>query len=298
MPPKRKRIYLDEVSGTSVDTRSDTTRKGYHEGRASSVQSRSYHPIVDLYNFIEEKSDTRTPGLNIGIINVPLPGNINSAISRASGIKGLIPRFNKFAEYYGYTPVGKGASIAEAERVIKAGLKQHNTFYRGLSVPKDKSTINKALGKEATEKEVLEYMAKNGSIDPNNTYFSPDNRASQYARQGDVAVVTRKYKLGEDPYTWLDDADFVYNTTPATSVAPKGQINYPWAGKAIEKAPPGEVRINPEDYIFEGWLPKTEWEYGAYVPVKEFKGSKNLYFNEAAGHHKPKFRLGGKYAII
>lgn len=43
---------------SNVDTRSDTTRKGYHEGRTSSAQSRSYFPLLDFYNAVEEKSQT------------------------------------------------------------------------------------------------------------------------------------------------------------------------------------------------------------------------------------------------
>lgn len=228
----------------------------------------------------------------------PVPGmrSPKAIIDRAKQIKSLVPRYNAFAKFYGYDPVPNEASIEQAEKVIRQGLKQHNTFYRGLDVPKDKSSINKVLGKEATDEEVLDYMARNGSRDPNNTYFSPDARAAQYTRNGNVAVVTRKYNLGENPSTWLDDADFVYNAAPATTVAPKGQVNYPWAGSEIQ-SPASEVRINPEDYNFEGWLPNQSWEYGTFVPVKNFKGSKNIYFNEAAGGHKPKFKDGGSIHI-
>ena len=182
----------------------------------------------------------------------PTPGlkNPKAIINKTNEIKSLIPRYNNFAKFYGYDAVPNGADIKQAEQIIRQGLKQHNTFYRGLTVPKDKSSINKALEKQVTDEEALEYMAKRGSKNPNNTYFSPDERAAQYTKNGKVAVVTRKYSLGENPQTWLDDADFIYDTTSATSMAPKGYVNYPWAGKAIEKVAPGEVRINPEDYNF------------------------------------------------
>ena len=40
-------------TNSNVDTRSDTTRKGYHEGHASSAQSSNIHPFLDFYNFFE-----------------------------------------------------------------------------------------------------------------------------------------------------------------------------------------------------------------------------------------------------
>ena len=204
----------------------------------------------------------------------------------------LVPRYNKFAEYYQYPQVPEGTSLGEAEQIIKNGLDRHNTFYRGLHMPSEEETaaIRNIIGKNATDREVLEYLAKVGSRDPYNTYLSLDDRAGQYARNADIAILKRKYKLGDSPSTWIEDADFVYDTTPATGVVKKGSVNYPWASKSmIEKAPPGEVRMHPDDFTFEGWLPVKEWEYGKYVPAEEFKGSNNLYFNEAAGHHKPSF---------
>ena len=46
----------------NVDTRSDTTRKGYHEGKMSSAQSNNYHPFIDMYNAIEDYTNTNKPG--------------------------------------------------------------------------------------------------------------------------------------------------------------------------------------------------------------------------------------------
>lgn len=47
---------------SNVDTRSDTTRKGYHEGKMSSAQSNNYHPFIDMYNAIENYTNTNKPG--------------------------------------------------------------------------------------------------------------------------------------------------------------------------------------------------------------------------------------------
>ena len=213
-----------------------------------------------------------------------------NAANRTQEIQNLVPRYNKFAEYYGYDTVPEGVSAQEAENLIKEGLKQHNTFYRGLTYPEGEKleAVKKVLGENASREEVMDYLAKAGSRDPNNTYFSLDERANQYARTGDVARYTRKYTLGDNPATWLEDADFAFDTTPATSFAPRGSVNYPWAGSYIKEAP-GEVRINPEDVIFEGWMPKTTWEYGEYVKPSEYRANRNLYFNENAGGKKPSF---------
>lgn len=99
MPTKNKRFHLDEVPITSVDTRSDTTRQGYHEGRGSSVQSRSYHPFVDFYTAIEEKSRTVPKDSNVFMGDAPAVSiatpmqvvratrNVNKVVNAAKKIK-------------------------------------------------------------------------------------------------------------------------------------------------------------------------------------------------------------------
>lgn len=244
------------------------------------------------YEALEKLPSARAKTLGLREAAAPQITAENAA-NRAQEIQNLIPRYNKFAEYYGYNTVPEGVSTQEAENLIKEGLKQHNTFYRGLTYPEGEKleAVKKVLGENASREEIMDYLAKSGSRDPNNTYFSLDERANQYARTGDVARYTRKYTLGDNPATWLEDADFAFDTTPATSFAPRGSVNYPWAGSYIKEAP-GEVRINPEDVIFEGWMPKTTWEYGEYVKPSEYRANRNLYFNENMGGIKPTYSDG------
>lgn len=234
-----------------------------------------------------------------GITPTPGISNAKDILSKTNSIKALIPKYNKFAKYYGYDIIPDGTSIDDAEKLIKTGLDRHNTFYRGITMPEEQDVvaIKNIIGKNATDREVLEYLIRKGSRNPNNTYLSPDARSAFYAKDGDIAILKRKYKLGDNPENWLKDADFKYDTTPATKLAPENTVNYPWAGSFIEKAPPGEVRIHPNNYTFEGWLPKELKDFGDikyyYVKPDNFKGSKNLWFNEEQGHIKPIFKQGG-----
>lgn len=56
MPTKNKRS-LEDTRGLNVDKRSDTTRQGYHEGIASSAQSHSYHPFLDIINEVDRRTN-------------------------------------------------------------------------------------------------------------------------------------------------------------------------------------------------------------------------------------------------
>lgn len=78
-----------------VDTRSDTTRKGYHEGKMSSVQSNSYHPFIDMYNAIEDYTNTNkpgSPGYNLNLVTgiAPTPGFRKDAFVEAAKKIGIL----------------------------------------------------------------------------------------------------------------------------------------------------------------------------------------------------------------
>ena len=100
MPIKNKNRRSIELAGKidtdfnynyrnrNVDTRSDTTRKGYNEGKMSSVQSNSYHPFIDIYNAIDYYTNATNPNsliYNPGLITgeVPTPGFRKDALVEA-----------------------------------------------------------------------------------------------------------------------------------------------------------------------------------------------------------------------
>ena len=82
-------------SDSFVDTRSDTTRKGYHEGIASGVQSNSIHPFIDFYNFIDyhtNATNPNSPRYNPELITgeAPTPGFKKDALVEAAKKIGIL----------------------------------------------------------------------------------------------------------------------------------------------------------------------------------------------------------------
>lgn len=80
---------------SNVDTRSDTTRKGYHEGKMSSAQSNSYHPFIDMYNAIDYYTNTNKPGssgYNPNLVTgiAPTPGFRKDAFVEAAKKIGIL----------------------------------------------------------------------------------------------------------------------------------------------------------------------------------------------------------------
>lgn len=80
---------------SNVDTRSDTTRKGYHEGKMSSAQSNNYHPFIDMYNAIENYTNTNkpgSPGYNPNLVTgvAPTPGFRKDAFVEAAKKIGIL----------------------------------------------------------------------------------------------------------------------------------------------------------------------------------------------------------------
>ena len=83
---KPKRSLETTPSISYVDTRSDTTRRGYHPGRTYGFQASSFHPIADIANAIDretnmtrEDSPIYHPGLITGEAPIPSRKRINSS---------------------------------------------------------------------------------------------------------------------------------------------------------------------------------------------------------------------------
>lgn len=80
---------------SNIDTRSDTTRKGYYEGKMSSSQSNSYHPFIDMYNAIEDYTNTNkpgSPGYNPNLVTdvAPTPRFRKDAFVKAAKMIGIL----------------------------------------------------------------------------------------------------------------------------------------------------------------------------------------------------------------
>lgn len=76
---KPKRSLETTPSMSYVDTRSDTTRRGYHPGRTYGFQASSFHPIADIANAIDRETNmTRSdsPYYHPGLITGEAPTNI------------------------------------------------------------------------------------------------------------------------------------------------------------------------------------------------------------------------------
>ena len=110
----------------NVDTRSDTTRKGYHEGNMSSAQSNNYHPFIDMYNAIEDYTNTNkpgSPGYNPNLVTgiAPTPGFRKDALEEAAK-KILISRGARKVNDAGKAAY-KGRIMADREAIKLSGKK-------------------------------------------------------------------------------------------------------------------------------------------------------------------------------
>ena len=111
---------------SNVDTRSDTTRKGYHESKMSSAQSNNYHPFIDMYNAIEDYTNTNkpgSPGYNPNLITgvAPTPGFRKDALEEAAK-KILILRGARKVSDAGKAAY-KGRVMADREAIKLSGKK-------------------------------------------------------------------------------------------------------------------------------------------------------------------------------
>ena len=109
-----------------VDTRSDTTRKGYHEGYASSAQSSNIHPFVDFYNFVDYYTNSTNPdsprykpGLVTGV--APTPGFKKDALVEAAQKIGILKGARTVSD--AGKAAYRGRIIADREAIKLSGKK-------------------------------------------------------------------------------------------------------------------------------------------------------------------------------
>ena len=115
-----------DYTNSYVDTRSDTTRKGYHEGHASSAQSSNIHPFLDFYNFVDYHTNSTNPdsprykpGLVTGV--APTPGFRKDELVEAARKIGIL-KGAKTASAKGQAAY-RGRVIADREAIKLSGKK-------------------------------------------------------------------------------------------------------------------------------------------------------------------------------
>lgn len=99
---------------SNVDTRSDTTTKGYHEGKMSSAQSNSYHPFIDIYNAVDYYTNATNP-------NSPrYKPNLITGVAPTPGFRkdALVEAFKKIGILRGARTVSDAGKVAYRGRVM------------------------------------------------------------------------------------------------------------------------------------------------------------------------------------
>ena len=226
-------------------------------------------------------------------------------------IPDLIPRFNKWAQYYGYETIPESTFIQDAVNIMKNTFKRHNTFFRGVhnpDIPEDASRIEALFGKDYDIDDVYKYVATHGRPGDNAVFISPLSNAGIYGSTGKTAIVRRRFKLGKNPETWLHDADFdiIFGGSPKAIKAAqeKNTFTFPWSERGhgtVENellAPDGTIN-------FVDFVPQN-----ASTSYFDLNGSLNKYLGYKSFHdmygfgdynrftdvpiEKPKFKQGGK----
>ena len=226
-------------------------------------------------------------------------------------IPDLIPRFNKWAQYYGYESIPESKNIQDAVNIMKNTFKRHNTFFRGVhkpDIPEDASRIEALFGKDYDLDDVYKYVATHGRPGDNAVFISPLSNAGIYGSTGKTAIVRRRFKLSKNPETWLRDADFdiIFGGSPEAIKAAqeKNTFTFPWSERghgAVENellAPDGTIN-------FVDFVPQN-----ASTSYFDLNGSLNKYLGYKSFHdvygfgdhnrftdvpiEKPKFKQGGK----
>ena len=226
-------------------------------------------------------------------------------------IEALRPRFNKWAEYYGYDQIPESVGLEDAVDIMKNTFKRHNTFFRGVHKPdssEDITHIESLFGKDYNLDDIYKYVATHGRPGDNAVFVSPLSNAGIYGSTGKTAIVRRRFKLGKNPETWLQDADFdiIFGGSPEAikTAQQKGTLTFPWSQKGhgvVENellAPDGTIN-------FIDFIPQD-----ASTLYFDSNGSLNKYlgyksFGDAYGFgdynhftdipvEKPKFKQGGK----
>lgn len=226
-------------------------------------------------------------------------------------IEALRPRFNKWAEYYGYDQIPESVGLENAVDIMKNIFKRHNTFFRGVhkpDTPEDIAHIESLFGKDYNLDNVYKYVATHGRPGDNAVFVSPSSNAGIYGSTGKTAIVRRRFKLGRDPETWLQDADFdiIFGGSPeAIKVAQqKGTLTFPWSqrGNGIVEnellAPDGT--INFIDFVPRNASASYFDSNGSLNKYLGYKSFGDVYGFGDYNHftdipvEKPKFKQGGK----
>ena len=240
----------------------------------------------------------------------------NAATKSISGkdveVQALRKRFNKWAEYYGYDTIPESMSVEDAEKAMKKTFDRHNTFFRGVHMPDrpaDIAHLEEVFGPGYTEQQAFPYIATHARPEEAGVFVSPASNAGIYGGSGKTAVVRRGYSLGENPQTWLKDADFEIGFGGSNeAVEAAGRNNtllFPWnegapVGGAVENellAPNGV--LNFVEYVPEGATPAY---YDATGSLNKYlgkrwvmHGGRQSFLDEMIP--KPEFKEGGKIHI-
>lgn len=248
---------------SNVDTRSDTTRKGYHEGKMSSAQSNNYHPFIDMYNAIENYTNTNkpgSPGYNPNLVTgvAPTPGIKNSK-AIVDGIKKTnkyIKLVKESTKMQNYTKVGKRYS--ESPDIMSDGwpigdilhLKIPDGTHSSLGI----GNYYRAIGNRKGLKSIIEngVVAPKGQFSKEGKVFWNDGYLDRtYSRKGIFALSYDKsgkapfypgnkpqktyvYSSNDTPINFYDEALGVHARIPFTQTykeIPKTQEGIDYALK-------------------------------------------------------------------
>lgn len=222
----------------------------------------------------------------------------------------LIPRFNKWAQYYGYGTIPESTSMQDSVNIMKNTFKRHNTFFRGLTVPygKDANELERVLGKNFKEDQAYAHMATTPREGDSAVFASPVGNALIYGGNGKTAIIRRNYSLGKEPEKWLKDADFDIRYGNGTFGT---EIQFPWSQRGTGNIE-NEVLIPKGQSHFVGYVPDSF--NGEALDFVESNGSLNKYLGNKSYHsiwgfgpydvytdipiEKPKFKKGGKIKSI
>lgn len=162
-------------------------------------------------------------------------------------------QINEFAKSNKYPTFDKEVfSQQEIERFARDMINRHNSFYRGVNMPwkkGDLEIINKNLGPNATNEEILQYMATHPKSDPGTMFITP-YPTKGYGYQ---AIIQRPYKLGNDRLKWIKEGDFVIRNGNIERSIPNDKLHIinPW-----NEAPTSYINdelLVTKPMIFRGW---------------------------------------------
>lgn len=259
--PKPKRS-LETTPGISyVDTRSDTTRRGYHPGRTYGFQASSFHPIADIANAIDRETNmTRSdspnyrPGLitgeapNVGMRN---PKKVLSTLKQVR--KRSKPKYDAYHEILmrdikkqAKTKDARDKILAERYSLEDAMLKAEETYYDDL-YNATKETIESErwltdepyLMAEGAEERVFDRM--NNNIWADNNAYKPN----RYFTKDEYDLIKKAHPKELKRLEDLSSEIWINSNGPSTgSYFPKGFTYYDWL-KTRQQRANGGIHIAP-----------------------------------------------------